>query len=112
MLWFVFLEKAFLGIREVHIFVLVDGDQFDRVAFVLSVAVFAQFLFSCTHICFGTWFDVDVYGQVDLEGILFHEHLWVAPLLFRFLVALNVGILGLRPGLGFVCWVFCGLVGL
>ena len=50
-------------------FFLVDGDQFDRVAFFLSVAYFAQFLCSCAQIFVGTWFDVDLYGQIYLEGI-------------------------------------------
>ena len=62
-------EWQIFGFREVHIFVLVDGDQFDRVAFFLSVAYFAQFHCSCTQRICGTWFDVDFDGQIDLEGI-------------------------------------------
>ena len=106
---------AFFGDSRGPYFFLVDGDQFDRVAFFLSVAYFAQFHCSCTQRCFVIWFERDLYGQIDLAGIWFHEHLWVAPFLFRFLVALNVGtfVWGFGRVLGSLfgvlrCWGFCG----
>ena len=48
----------------------------------------------------GAWVDVDLYVQVDLEGIWFHEFCWVGPVLLISCLADALGVLGLRPGSG------------
>ena len=104
-------EWLVFWIHEVHIFSLWTATSLIALHFLLSVAYFAQFHCSCTHIFFGTWLDVDFYGQIYLEGILFHANLWVAP----FFVPISCGserwdfCLGLRPGSGIFVWGFAVL---
>ena len=58
----------------------------------------------------GAWIDVDLYVQVDLEGIWFHVFVLGRS---GFLISCGsdaLGVLGLRPGSGILFWGFCGLV--
>ena len=58
----------------------------------------------------GALIDEDLCVKVDLEGMLFHDFVWVDPGLLISCCADALGVLGLRPGSGILCWGFCGLV--